>query len=379
MSRQYSKAKVKANYLLEKIAFVFLYPFLLIQRPARKTPERILLIEPFQLGDVMSLTPLIAPLQTKYPNCKIYFFSKPHSVHLLKYDSRVSGVFTADFPWSDHGIKKSGIARWGRSFVHAWRLRIHRFDLGIDTRGDVRSQILLVLAGCKSRLGYTNYLHSNINLSGHLLTKQKDNSPFRHRYQWNLDLLSSVGFTEAELFPIKFPCYIPDKLKPVALLPDPIVIHVGGGWVYRRWPTIKWIALVAHLQQKKDNPLFIIGGPGERDIILEMEGKMKQVSNLSFKITSAEEMVSLIGQSDLFICLDSGPMNLATCLNKKIIALFGPGDSSMWKPLNLKGRYIQKVSKFPCSPCLQLVCVHPTKNCMDEITVEDVMELVAEI
>ncbi|MBS1491440.1 MAG: glycosyltransferase family 9 protein [Bacteroidetes bacterium] len=378
MTRQYSNTKVKANYLFEKIAFIFLYPFLLIQRPARKTPERILLIEPFQLGDVMSLTPLIAPLQTKYPNCKIYFLSKPNSVYLLKYDTRVDGIFTADFPWSDHGAKKSGIVRWMKAFVNTWRLRAHRFDLGIDTRGDVRSQILLVLAGCKSRLGYTNYLHSNINLRGHLLTKQKNNSTFRHRYQWNLDLLSLIDFTETELFPVKFPCFIPDQLKISPPSSETIVIHVGGGWVYRRWSTTKWTSLIMELSQKKSCPLFIIGGPGERDIILEIEERLKQVSGLSFKITSAEEMVRLIWQSDLFICLDSGPMNLATCLNKKIIALFGPGDSSMWQPLNPQGRYIQKTRKFPCSPCLQVVCIHPQKNCMDEITVDDVMALVAD-
>ncbi len=374
--RNYSENKVIFNVLLEKFFFVVLYPFILIQKPKNEKVKSILLVEPFQMGDILSLTPLIEPLLKKYPEAKISVLTKPGSGAILEYDSRVFKVYTTDFPWADHGVKRFSLSRVLNSFRFVFGLRSNSFDLGIDTRGDIRSQILLVLAGCRSRVGYLNYLHSNINLSGHLLNYYIDKSRYRHRYEWNISLLAAIGFQENELFPIRFPSFIPDRIKSVNNQQiNTIVIHVGGGWVYRRWSEAKWIELINILQRRPYDSIMVIGGMGERDILNRIESAVIYKSSVQFKITTLKDMIMYIDQCTLFIGLDSGPMNLAACLNKKIIALFGPGDSSMWQPLNAEGSFIQKVSKFPCSPCLQLECIFPEKNCMHEIEVEDVVSL----
>jgi ADP-heptose:LPS heptosyltransferase len=379
MPRNYNKKKVIFNVLLEKFFFVVFYPFILIQKPNREKVRSILIVEPFQIGDILSLTPLVEPLLRKYPESIISFLTKPGSGVILTYDSRIHQVYTTDFPWSDHGEKKFSFGRLLLSFKYAFDLRRQGFDLGIDTRGDIRSQVLLVLAGCKSRVGYLNYLQSNINLSGHLLNHYIGKSRYSHRYEWNISLLTALGFQENELFPIQFPSFYPDKIKSVINQQlKTIVIHVGGGWVYRRWSEAKWIELIDILQSRPYDSIMVIGGVGERDILNRIESGVIKKSKIQFKVTTLKEMINEIDQCTLFIGLDSGPMNLAVCLNRKIIALFGPGDSSMWKPLNAEGRFIQKVNNFPCSPCLQLECIFPKKNCMSEIDVDDVIGLLAE-
>lgn len=376
MLRIYPRNKVIINWLLEKTTFVLLYPFRRHTGNGLSGIKNILLVEPFQMGDILSLTPLIDPLQKKFPGAKISFLTKPGSGAVMQYDSRIHKIYTSDFPWSDHGVKKFRLGRVLASFLFAFSLRKERFDLGIDSRGDIRSQILMVLAGCSLRLGYQNYLQSNLNLSGHLLNLSMPRPDYRHRYEWNSYLLTLLGIEKNELLPIRFPSFKPDKLSSaIAGSNFPIVIHVGGGWIYRRWSEAKWIQLINALEERESSNLLIIGGQGEKEILERIQSGVNVKDTVQFRITTFSEMIELINQSTLFIGLDSGPMNLATCLNKKVIALFGPGDASMWRPLSTDGKYIQKVNNFPCSPCLQLKCVFPEKNCMQEIEVEDVVKL----
>lgn len=370
-NRSYSK-------ILEIVSYILLFPF---QKNGRKRPEEvksILLIEPFQMGDILSLTPLIDPLKKKFMNAKIYVLTKPSSGGILKFDSRISEVLSNDFPWSDYGVKSKKLRRIFNLLKYVFSLRKHSFDIGIDTRGDIRSQIIMVLAGCKERIGYTNYLHSNINLRGLLLTSKAQESKMIHRYEWNLSLLSSLGFSENELFPIKFPCYIPDKLDCRDKITNSnIVIHIGGGWIYKRWDETKWIYLINRLGKISDKNVYVIAGEGEKDILDRIKRKAVEMENIQYKVTSIEELIEFIYRCDKFIGLDSGPMNLAVCLNKIVIALFGPGDSSMWYPLNIDSKFIHRKENFSCNPCMQTVCFHPDNNCMMSIEVDEVIELLS--
>jgi ADP-heptose:LPS heptosyltransferase len=378
----YTKKQSLLNQLLEIGSYVLLLPFTLVQRATQKPTKKILLIEPFQMGDVLSLSPLIAPILKKFSGAEIFILTKNSSGSILEYDSRIKEVIKLDFPWSDYGFKENKLSRIASMLKRALLLRSYRFDLGIDTRGDVRSQILLALVGCQKRIGYLNYLHSNIYLKGLLLTDSLLKSKYKHRYLWNLELLTKLGIEETELFPIQFPSFVPDRISPLTQdRKKHIVIHIGGGWEYKRWSETKWAKLIDSLRGQSRNDIVVIAGPGEREVIERIKvamGANESDRSLEFKITTLEEMIGLVNQCQQFIGLDSGPMNLAVCLNKKIVALFGPGDSTMWKPLNEGAKFIHKVEKFSCNPCMQTVCLHPNKSCMEEIEVEDVLAVLKE-
>ncbi|GEM_PF-1306433 len=374
MQTVYSQKKVIASRFLEVLSFLLLYPLSSRNRKLLAGIKRILLVEPFQMGDVLSLTCLLKPLRKKFPDATIAVLTKTSSGEILRFDSRVNKIYTVDFPWSDHGEKRFSLTRVWRALRYAIRLREEHFDLGIDTRGDIRSQVLLVLAGCKRRLGYQNYIGSNINLKGLLLTHRVLQSPYPHRFERNTYILTALGMNVAELIPVDFPTFVPDHLVQKHIQTNIAVVHVGGGWIYRRWPESKWPELIRRMQGDYER-IFVVGGPGERDILDRVAAHFKGSSNIEVCVTSLEELIGLISGCSQFVGLDSGPMNLAVCLNRPVIALFGPGNAAMWKPIHTAGRYVQKVEKFPCSPCLQITCVFPEKNCMHEIEVEDVLRL----
>jgi len=125
----------------------------------------------------------------------------------------------------------------------------------------------------------------------------------------------------------------------------------------------------------KDTKVIVVGGEGERLMVESIQESFIAHKNILFKITALEELINLISYCGLFIGLDSGPMNLAVCLGKKAIALFGPGDSEMWQPLSEGSTFVHKKELFSCSPCPQTHCQYPEKNCMASIEVDDVFSL----
>ncbi len=379
MPYRYTKKQTVFAQLLEVNALILLWPVVLFKRARSHSAKRILLVEPFQMGDVLSLTPMLAPLLRHFPSAEIYVLTKSSSGSILEYDSRVKKVIKIDFPWSDYGYKQNKIGRIALAIRDTVRLGYYQFDIGLDTRGDIRSQILLTLAGCQWRVGYQNYLHSNLSVKGWLLTHRLKQSKYQHRYLWNLELLTQIGLNENELYPIQFPSFKPDQLKETVVMEsESVVIHTGGGWEFKRWSEAKWVELIKQLSEKSDRGIVVIGGPGEKEIVDRIRKEVNRYASerkIQFRITTLTEMVALIKNCHQFIGLDSGPMNLAVCLNKPVIALFGPGDSAMWKPLNNDSSYIHKIEKFSCNPCMQTVCGFPKKSCMEEIEVEEITKL----
>lgn len=375
MAYSYGSKTVFASGFLEIVAYFSLWPLFVFKKFYQASCKRILLVEPFQMGDILSLTPMIAPLKEKYPDAKLYVLTKPSSGGILKFDSRIDEVLTTDFPWSDYGHKENSIDRLVNTFSFLWKLRSYTFDIGIDTRGDVRSQIILGLLGCKKRIGYTNYLHSNVNLRGFFLNGFLDKSQYTHRYEWNLELLTLLGIGKEKLLPAKFPSFVPDRLGITPVSEKYTVVHIGGGWEFKRWDNAKWAELINKLSVN-GKKVYVIAGGGEKDILEEVQKLAAHADNVVFKITSFEELITYIAGCELFVGLDSGPMNLAVCLNRKVIGLYGPGDSAMWYPLNSISSYIHKKNEFPCSPCLQTVCIHPERSCMKVIETIDVLEII---
>ena len=322
------------------------------------------------MGDVLSLSVLLDPLRSALPQAEIWVLTKKKNVHILDFDSRVDHAIGTEFPWSNYSGKEGTTSNW----KELWRVikeNRTKFDMGIDTRGDIRSQIVLMLLRCPIRVGYTRYLASNISSRGLLLTHKVDGNKALHRYDWNRALLAAI--LPSPIQPLKFPVL---RLNHVSASrqehhSSSVLVHIGGGWVFKRWRTSKWVALLKAVSALYDTE--VIGGPTEAREINELQMEIPEVK---CSITGEyADLVQKVSACRVFVCLDSGPMNLAVLLGKKVVALFGPGDSQMWRPY-VDGLYIHKKEQYPCNPCFQRECVYPNVSCMDQIEVNEVFELV---
>src|SRR5882762_11436414 len=62
--------------------------------------ERVLVIEPWNIGDVVLATPLLAKLRESFPNARIALLARGYARELLKDSGLVDEIIVADLPWT---------------------------------------------------------------------------------------------------------------------------------------------------------------------------------------------------------------------------------------------------------------------------------------
>ena len=83
--------------------------------------------------------------------------------------------------------------------------------------------------GCKQRIGYTNYVNSNVNIKGLLLTQKVKRPSSEHRFDWNLNLLISLGIKNK--MALNFPSIKLNSSKNDLEKDKKLVLILSGSWV----------------------------------------------------------------------------------------------------------------------------------------------------
>jgi ADP-heptose:LPS heptosyltransferase len=369
MPLKYPKYKTVLNRLLEASAAVVLGPALLRLKPAaaQKHVRAILLVEPFGMGDVLSLSVMLDPLKQAFPEADVLLLTKPGNENIYAHDRRVRRTFTAPMPWSKLSGQKGGTWReWRMLFRVCREIARLKPDIGLDTRSEVRSQILMVLCGCRRRIGFLNYLNTNIHQRGWLLSRAVPKPEVLPRYEMNRRLLSEG--LDLEVPSLAFPSFKPD-IAPETLATDgrQVLLHIGARWAYRKWPLLRWIELGRRLKFAGIQAV-VVGSEQEQ---VEAE-KIGQSVGSPVVVADMHRLTGLVKGSALVVCLDSGPMHLAQTLGVPVVALFGPGDFELWRPLGPRDQTV--FHRLPCNPCLQNGCVRPEDRCMVRISEDEVFE-----
>ena len=373
---KYSQRKIIASRVLEQVFSLFKPVFLrnAPQKTQSITTPTIVLIEPFHMGDVLSLAVMIDPLKEYFPSAKILIWCNTGNAQIYQSDPRVHKILHGPFPWSSRGSKRGTISEWLAVLRSCWEMRTHHPDIAIDTRGDIRSQALMLLAGCPQRIGYSTYVASNMHLRGLLLSHPLDEPTVQHRYLRNLNTLKPLLGTVPEL---RLPALSTEKAQPSVDGTSTIVIHSGAGWAFRQWDLARWAALIDRLQRLPEVRIVLLAGPDNKGLCTELSELL--VSPIETVETTFQGLLKTIATASLFIGLDSGPMHAAVLMNVPVVALFGPGESNLWRPLSDKSETLHHIEDYPCHPCTQGLCVRPSDSCMTKIEAEEVFQAAVHI
>jgi ADP-heptose:LPS heptosyltransferase len=131
-----------------------------------------------------------------------------------------------------------------------------------------------------------------------------------------------------------------DRLRPL------ITVHPGSGGKSKCWPLENYLDLISRLQETMKVFVVILTGPAEdapcRDRIREFTRGRTAVLHLDDAplMTAA----SLLGQGGLFIGNDSGIGHLAALLGGSVLALFGPTDPVLWRPVGPQVEVVRAAS-----------------------------------
>lgn len=322
----------------------------------------MLIIEPFGLGDCVFVNGMIGALKRRWPTTRVHVVCRPHWRWLFSAcpDTEVHPLLA---PW---GAARGRLgASWHDVLRTVRGLRRLACDIGFDIRGDVRSQGMLVAAGCRERIGYTTYSGSNLTLRGSLLTRV---ASYRneHRSRQNLRLLELAGVPS----PVIQYC-LPDVPEPLSRFA--VTLHPGAGWEYKLWKPERWAALITRLSERFSGRVQLLAHRPELAVVERITSGLRD----PVTVTVTEDLPQLaraLKATDRYVGLDSGALHLAVALGVPVLGLYGPGVVELFHPLGTRSAMISKQSVFECAPCLQRTCVHPDATCMDAIGVDEVVE-----
>ncbi len=324
--------------------------------------RRILILEPFRVGDAALLRGMFTPLHERFPRAEIHLLLHPCAAALYAGHAGVARIHAIALPWVNNPGVRAG---WRASFRFLRELGGLRFDLGIDPRGDVRSQAALALAGCAERAGFTNYLASNIRIRGSLLTRSAGDLPLAHRVELHDAILSLLACRPADP-PVRFRSRAADGRRRV-------VISTGAGWTFRLWPEERWTEVVRRLGGRGDVDVRLVGVPAERSRLERIVAGSGGAARA--RITDLRGLFDELEGADLVVCPDSAVMHLASeWFGVPVLALFGPGVVPLYRPRSAGSVVLDAQRDYPCAPCTQQRCVRPADPCMHAITADEVIQ-----
>ena len=299
--------------------------------PSSQTPQKILLIQLRQLGDILLTTPCIREIKRERP-----------TAHLTVLTHRMGRLILEGNPWVDTHLIQSTDDGLRSAFSLLHHLRRLQFDLVIDCMNNPRSAIATWATRAPHRLSF----HSTRALAYTQTIPRPEVSPYIVREKFAL--LRAAGFSPVSEA-LNLPWSEQDAQVVGRLDQDDKPFHVAAIRVAlspthrreaRRWPIERWARLADRLVTDWNAHVIWLWGPGEEEFIdRTMAGCRHQT--LKAPRTSFRELTALIANTDLFIGNSNGPSHLAVATNVPSLQLHGPTQATAWCPMNERHAAIQ--------------------------------------
>lgn len=266
---------------------------------------------------------------------------------------------------------------WGKNLKAnlktARALKEKNYDLVLDFQGLLKSAVWVYLSKGKRRAGFSNARElSHLSYNEKLPAYDVE----RHAVDRYLDLARYAGGAQGEaVFRLntgKARESVRRKLRAKGVEGQFFVIVPRARWATKMWKDERFVELAKTLIEKRKLKAVFAGSQADCEGLGRMVKAVgKGAANMSGE-TDLRELFELFSLSEFCVTVDSGPMHIAAASGARIAALFGP--TAPWRtgPYG-KGHVIVRKG-LACSPCFKRRCERPV--CMDDITVEDVLEAV---
>ncbi len=319
--------------------------------------NRILVIKPRAIGDVILSTAVLPNLRKAFPDARIDFLVESFASPVLEGNPYINNIISyeakADSPFSIIAGTRRG-----------------RYDLVFDLFANPRTAIITLFSGAKYRVGFPFKWR---RVAYNILVPPRSGSV--HNVQFNLDALRRVGISVDSATPSFFldgesETFAEGFMSSAGLRPGNfIAFNVGGGWQIKRWPAEKFISLSRMITSQLRQQVVVLYGPSERK---EAEQICLSSGAILAPDTSLKQMGAVLKASRLLVSNDSGPMHIAAALGVPILAIFGPTSPHLQGPFG-NVSVIVRNEKLDCLECNLTKC--PIGNlCMNELEPEAVFQ-----
>ncbi|MEM6285296.1 MAG: glycosyltransferase family 9 protein [Chloroflexota bacterium] len=353
--------------------------------PSRRAgvTDRILLIRPDHVGDVLLTTPAIRALRELYPHTEIHALVGPWAGNVLSNFDEVDLVLTIPFPGFTREAPPGDIRSPYQFAVQtSRRLRRIGYAKAIVFRPDHWWGAWLArLTGIPERIGYDD-TNTALFLT-HTIPRHA-----AHAVAQNMALVGALSGktvpTDHNNAPLMFPISDVDRAYVQGYLSEwdvagsdrIICIHPGSGTAIKQWDIAKWAQTADILSEQLDATVVFTGSDAEYPLINEISSQMESPTITIAGDTDIGQLAALYSSAQVVIGPDSGPMHIALATGTPTVTLFGPADPAEFGPWGDPRKHAMLTTDIRCRPCRILDWssddprYHP---CVRDITVTQVL------
>ena len=302
--------------------------------------RHVLVIELWNIGDVVLAMPFLAQLRARFPKARVTLLARPHARALLEGTGLVDEIVETDLTWRHADRNAAPLSyNWHELLRVRRELGARRFDLAFQCRMLVRERLILAMSGATRRVGYA------FGVGDRTLTDALPvDDPDRHRVDdWMRLLLPFGGPVAAEEAAL---VVTPEersradaRLAALGLGPEERIvgIHPGASVPEKRWPLDRFAVVAQALAARAGHRVLAFVEPGGYGASLATIPGVVALGEVSLR-----ELVALLARCDTLVCNDSGPMHIAGALGVPTVAVFEPGIARWFAPLGAGHEIVER-------------------------------------
>lgn len=343
--------------------------------------KRLLVVNPFGIGDAIFSLVLVEALRQAVPDAVIGFLCNERTVDLVRMDRSIDRTFVFN---RDHfrALWKKNPRQWAielRALVGT--VREQKYDALFDLSLGREYAFFAMLAGIRQRVGL-NYKGRGLFLTRKLNIVGYDGEPVVRTQLGLLKLAGLPALDPGSRLPLQVPAS--DTIELNAFLERNRVrtenrilcVAPGGGksWgpnaSFKQWDPHRFAESAdAFAALQPGRLVALIGDASEQELLqrtaLAMKSRAFTVCGRSLGLVAA-----LLLRSEALLCNDGGLVHLANALGVPTVSLYGPVNENTYGPYGSDTPHRVLTEPVPCRPCYKDFrfppCPHE-KRCLNEL------------
>lgn len=281
---------------------------------------KILVIRLKQIGDALISLPVCKSLKKTFPDAQVDYLLYEHIAPLFEHHSAIDHVLV---------ITPEERRRQWQYFKKMLAIRRARYDMVIDLMTVPVTVLMTRLSGARWQVGFdkgkwrsrlynTPVLHPKNSGSLEAKLAILNGLPFKVDIDHSFDVV--VTPEEMSAMRQRMTDAGMDLAKPTLLF-SPI-----SRLSSKNWPQDHFASVVDYCLDQFDAQAVLIWGPGERDAVAQLVGRIKPRDRVfaSIETVSLRELAALSQQCAMFIGNDSGPRHVAEAVGIPTFTIFSP-------------------------------------------------------
>jgi lipopolysaccharide heptosyltransferase II len=318
--------------------------------------QRIALIKPSALGDIVHSLPILAALRHRYPLAHITWVVNRSYEPLLQGHRDLNATLPFDRGAARHGWKPA-LSTFGQ-FLQEFRR--HRFDLVVDLQGLLRTGIMAAASGARRRVGLSSAREGALWFYTDVIEAPDRNGMHAVDRYWLVAEAFGVGSLSKSFW---IPLSENEKVWAAEILqsyPRPwMMVSAGSRWVTKRWLPDHFAVLARQAQDRFGGSIVLVGGAEERPLARKVAAQLcGPVRDLTGE-TTLPQLAALLACADVTVANDTGPLHLAVALGRTVVAPYTCTRAAITGPYGFpghavettiwcRGSYLKKCSRMEC-------------------------------